>query len=143
MSTSAPGGQAPTEDAISSAMEAGDKEGVLRALATSTALLPQLAPADGEEAPEGAISLPVIEQDGTQYIPVFTSEEALRAAGADVDSAVRIPIAALAANWPSDDLWLAVNPANESGLTIPADVVRALPVFAGAAPGPDRDSSAR
>jgi hypothetical protein len=83
----------------------------------------------------------VIEQDGTRYIPIFTSEEALRAAGADVDSAVRIPIVALAANWPSDDLWLAVNPANESGLTIPADVVRALPVFAGTAPGPDGETS--
>jgi hypothetical protein len=119
-----------TEDAISSGMEAGDNAAVLRALATSVALLPQAPPAEGEERPEGAIALPVIEQDGKRYIPVFTSEESLRAAGADPGSAVRIPVAQLAANWPSDDVWLAVNPASEAGLGLPPDVVRALPVFA-------------
>jgi hypothetical protein len=120
-----------TEDAISSGMEAGDNAAVLRALATSIALLPQAPPAEGEERPEGAIALPVIEQDGQRYIPVFTSEESLRAAGADPGSAVRIPVAQLAANWPSEDVWLAVNPASEDGLGLPPDVVRALPVFAG------------
>jgi hypothetical protein len=120
-----------TEDAIASGMEAGDNAAVLRALATSIALLPQAPPAEGEERPEGAIALPVIEQDGQRYIPVFTSEESLRAAGADPATAVRIPVAQLAANWPSDDVWLAVNPASEEGLGLPPDVVRALPVFAG------------
>lgn len=120
-----------TEDAISSGMEAGDNAAVLRALATSIALLPQ-APADeDEERPEGAIALPVIEQDGKRYIPVFTSDESLRAAGADPATALRIPVAELAANWPSDDVWLAVNPASKEGLGLPPDVVRALPVFAG------------
>jgi hypothetical protein len=120
-----------TEDAIASGMEAGDNAAVLRALATSIALLPQAPPAEGEERPEGAIALPVIEQDGQRYIPVFTSEESLRAAGADPATAVRIPVAQLAANWPSEDVWLAVNPASEDGLGLPPDVVRALPVFAG------------
>jgi hypothetical protein len=120
-----------TEDAISSGMEAGDKAAVLRALATSIALLPQAPAAEGEERPEGAIALPVIEQDGQRYIPVFTSEESLRAAGADPGTAVRIPVVQLAANWPSEDVWLAVNPASEDGLGLPPDVVRALPVFAG------------
>jgi hypothetical protein len=119
-----------TEEAISSGMQAGDNAAVLRALATSVALLPQAPPAEGEERPEGAIALPVIEQDGQRYIPVFTSEEALRAAGADPGTAVRIPVAQLAANWPNEDVWLAVNPASEAGLGLPPDVVRALPVFA-------------
>jgi hypothetical protein len=119
-----------TEAAIAAGVQAGDDEAVLRAVATSTALLPQTPPADGEEAPEGALALPVIEQDGKQYIPVFTSEEALRAAGADVSSAVRIPLAQLAVNWPDDDLWLAVNPASDQGLSLPPDLVRALPVIA-------------
>jgi hypothetical protein len=119
-----------TEAAIAAGVQAGDNEAVLRAVATSTALLPQTPPADGEEAPEGALALPVIEQDGKQYIPVFTSEEALRAAGADVSSAVRIPLAQLAMNWPDDDLWLAVNPASDRGLSLPPDLVRALPVIA-------------
>jgi hypothetical protein len=118
-------------DAISSGTEADDSAAVLRALATSTALLPQAPPAEGEQRPEGAIALPVIEQDGRRYIPVFTSEESLRAAGADPATAVSIPVAELAAHWPSDDVWLAVNPASEEGLGLPPDVVRALPVFAG------------
>ena len=119
-----------TDSAISAGIEAGDNEAVMRALASSIALLPQAPPEEGEERPEGAVALPVIEQDGTQYIPVFTSEDALVAAGADVVTAVRLPLAQLAANWPSDDLWLAVNPSSDRGLTLPAEVVRALPVFA-------------
>jgi hypothetical protein len=122
----------PSEDATSTdAQEAAESAAFLRELATSIALLPQAPPAEGEERPEGAIALPVIEQDGRRYIPVFTSEESLRAAGADPGTAVRIPVAQLAANWPSDDVWLAVNPASEEGLGLPPDVVRALPVFAG------------
>ena len=131
MTTSAADHQASTEEEISSAMESGDNESILRALATSVALLPQAPPEEGQEAaPEGSVALPVIEQDGTQYIPVFTSEAALRAAGGDPASAVRMPIAQLAAGWPSEELWLAVNPSSETGLSLPPDVVRALPVFA-------------
>ena len=74
--------------------------------------------------------MPVIEQDGQRFIPVFTSEDSVRAAGGDASTAVRIPIAQLAANWPNEDVWLAVNPASEDGLGLPPDVVRALPVFA-------------
>jgi hypothetical protein len=130
MSTSASDDRAPTEGAVPPGEEAGDTEAVLRELATSIALLPQTPPPDGEQRPEGAIALPVIEQEGRQYIPVFTSEDALQAAGADVATAIRIPIAQLAANWPSDDLWLAVNPASQEGLALPPDLVKALPVFA-------------
>ncbi|MFF3558818.1 SseB family protein [Streptomyces sp. NPDC002574] len=123
------------EDAATAA-EIADTEAVLADLACRTALLPQVPPADGEDPrPEGAVSLPVIEQDGTQYIPVFTAEETLVAAGGDPATAVRIPVAELAANWPTDDLWLAVDPSTEEGLALPPDLVRALPVFAEAAEG--------
>ncbi|MCU1628685.1 MAG: hypothetical protein JWP64_3634 [Pseudonocardia sp.] len=126
------------DDAATDETAAGpdpDTAALLRDLATSIALLPQVPTSEGEERPEGAIALPVIEQDGQRYIPVFTTEAALRSAGADVDSALRIPLAQLAANWPSDDMWLAVNPASEDGLGLPPDVVRALPVFAGSPDG--------
>jgi hypothetical protein len=121
----------PNEPQNPSAEDAGNTEAVLRELATTVALLPQSPPAEGEERPEGAVSLPVIEQDGQKYIPVFTSEAALQAAGGDIDTVVRIPVVQLAANWPAEDMWLAVNPASEDGLGLPPDVVRALPVFAG------------
>jgi hypothetical protein len=130
MSTSTPDDAAPDATGPDP-----DTAAVLRDLASSIALLPQAPPPEGVEQPEGAIALPVIEQDGRRYIPVFTSEEALRSAGADPNTALRIPIAQLAANWPSDEMWLAVNPASEEGLGLPPDVVRSLPVFAGSPDG--------
>jgi hypothetical protein len=121
----------PEDTPSSDEQDAADGAALLRSLATSIALLPQVPAAEGEERPDGAIALPVIEQAGRQYIPVFTTEEALQAAGADPGTALHIPLVELAANWPSDDVWLAVNPATEEGLGLPPDVVRALPVFAG------------
>ena len=111
-----------------------DAQVVLQQLAQSVAFLPQELPEGAEPPPEGAIALPVIEQDGTEYVPVFTSQERLAAAGADPDQAVAVPVAQLAAGWPSDDLWLAIDPSSPDGLTLPSDVVRALPALAGADP---------
>lgn len=104
---------------------------MLRELATSVALLPAAPAPDGEGVPDGAISLPVIEQDGQRFIPVFTSEESMRSAGGEVETASRLPIAELAAAWPSDDIWLAVNPTDEDGIGLPPQVVRMLPELAG------------
>ncbi|MER5463017.1 SseB family protein [Streptomyces sp. NPDC002668] len=125
----APPTEAPSTDGAQSAAEAADTRAALVDLANSVALLPQAPPAEGEdERPEGSIALPVIEQDGTRYIPVFTTEDALLAAGVDPGTALRIPVVELAANWPADDLWLAVDPSTEKGLALPPDLVRALPV---------------
>ncbi|MEV6567823.1 SseB family protein [Streptomyces kronopolitis] len=133
MSNSSPDDHGPpAEDAAEgpSAQEAEETQAALIELATSVALLPQSPPAEGEEErPEGTISLPVIEQEGNRYVPVFTTEDALVAAGGDPGAAVRLPVVELAANWPADDLWLAVNPSTEQGLVLPPDLVRALPVF--------------
>jgi hypothetical protein len=129
MSTSASDDQTADDAANTPGAEGVDPQTLLRELAGSIALLPQEAPADGEELPEGAMALPVIEQDGTRYVPVFTSEEALRAAGADPATALRLPLVELAANWPEENLWLAVNPADKDGLALPPEVVRGLPGF--------------
>jgi len=140
MSTSAPD-DLPTDttnETTEAAAQAAAQE-MLRDLAGSVALLPQAPPVEGEEPPsDDAIALPVIEQDGTQYVPVFTSEERMRAAGADPETALSVPLAGLAAGWPGEDLWLAVDPAAEDGLALPPDAVRALPGFlegAGQTPG--------
>jgi hypothetical protein len=129
MSTSAPDDQAAGQAGSGPGPGGIDPQVLLHDLANSTALLPQEAMPEGEKPPEGAIALPVIEQDGTQYVPVFTSEESLRAAGADLSTALQLPMAQLAATWPSENLWLAVNPATPDGLAIPPEVVRALPGF--------------
>lgn len=111
-----------------------ETQAVLQQLASSTALLPQEMAEGAEPPPDGTVALPVIEQEGTQYVPVFTSQEALSTAGADPDKAIEVPIAQLAAGWPAGDLWLAVDPASADGLTLPPDLVRALPGLVGAGP---------
>ena len=129
MSTSAQDDEAAGQAGSGTGPGGVDPQALLHDLANSMALLPQEAMPEGEEPPEGAIALPVIEQDGTQYVPVFTSREALVAAGADPTTALELPLAELAATWPSENLWLAVNPATPEGLAIPPEVVRALPGF--------------
>jgi hypothetical protein len=111
-----------------------ETQAVLQQLASSTALLPQELADGAEPPPEGTVALPVIEQDGTQYVPVFTSQETLATAGADPERAIEVPMAQLAAGWPAGDLWLAVDPSSAHGLTLPPDVVRALPGLVGAGP---------
>ncbi|QUH02239.1 SseB family protein [Saccharopolyspora erythraea] len=140
MTSSAPDDRTSAEDAVAAGADADETQSVLQELATSSALLPQAPSADDEEQPEGTVALPVIEQEGQKYIPVFTSEEALEEAGADVSTAIRVPLAELAANWPSEDMWLAVNPASEDGIGLPPDVVRMLPVFAGGLSGADGEA---
>lgn len=130
---SSPDGRHPTEAAIASGVASGDTEAVLRAVATSTVMIPQPPAEPGQEPPEGSMTLPVIEQDGTQYVPVFTSAETMQEAGTSVDEAIPVPAAALGASWPSDELWLAINPGSEQGITLPPDAVKALPVFAAGA----------
>ena len=129
---STPSGKEPTESAesaISAGMASGDTEAVMRAVANSDVVVPQADVPPGEEAPEGSLSLPVIEQDGTSYVPVFTSEETMHSAAPELGDAVAVSAAELGANWPSDDLWLAVNPGTEDGLTLPPDAVRSLPAY--------------
>lgn len=117
-----------TESAIAAGMAAGDTDAVMRAVAGSEVVVPQAPGAEGRAA-DGSISLPVIEQDGTSYVPVFTSEQTMSEAAPDVENAVSVSAAELGANWPSEDLWLAVNPGTEDGLTLPPDAVRSLPVY--------------
>jgi hypothetical protein len=125
-----------TESAIAAGMAAGDTEAVMRAVAASDVVVPQTGAGGEGAAPDGSISLPVIEQDGTSYVPVFTSESTMAAAAPDIDDAVAVSAAELGANWPSDDLWLAVNPGTEDGLTLPPDAVRSLPVYTDGPGGP-------
>lgn len=132
MTDPTPNGSSPsqqTESAISAGMAAGDTEAVMRAVASSDVVVPQAAASGGEKAPDGSISLPVIEQDGTSYVPVFTSEAAMHEAAPDIEDAISVSASELGANWPSEDLWLAVNPGTEDGLTLPPDAVRSLPVY--------------
>ena len=130
---SSPDGQ-QTEAVIAAGMASGDTESVMRAVATAEIVVPQAPSTDADGVPDGSISLPVIEQDGTSYVPVFTSETTMASAAPDIEDAVQVSAAELGANWPSDDLWLAVNPGTEDGLTLPPDAVRSLPTYTDPAP---------
>jgi hypothetical protein len=118
-----------TEAVIAAGMAAGDTESVMRAVAAAEIVVPQAAGTDTDGVPDGSISLPVVEQDGTSYVPVFTSESTMASAAPDIEDAVSVKAAELAANWPDDELWLAVNPGTEDGLTLPPDAVRSLPTY--------------
>ena len=122
-----------TESAISAGMAAGDDEAVLRAVAKSEIVVPQTPEAvasDESDVEQGTILLPVIEQDGTSYVPVFTSERTMNEAAPDIEDAVTVEAADLAANWPTGELWLAVNPGTDEPVTLPPDAVRSLPAYA-------------
>ena len=56
-----------TETAIAAGMAAGDTEAVMRAVAASDVVVPQAGGPDAT-APDGSISLPVIEQDLREWI---------------------------------------------------------------------------
>lgn len=122
------------ETAIAAGMASGDTEAVMRAVAGSDVVVPQALATDREDVEQGSISLPVIEQDGTSYVPVFTSERTMSEAAPDIEDAVTVAASDLAANWPAEELWLAVNPGTEDGLTLPPDAVRSLPVYNATSP---------
>jgi hypothetical protein len=125
-------GTVPVEMAIAAGMASGDTDAVMRAVASIEVMVPQTG-RSADEMPDGSLTLPVIEQDGTSYVPVFTSEATMKEAAPGLDGAVSVPVTALSANWPSDELWLAVNPGTEGGLTLPPDAVKSLPGYASGA----------
>lgn len=110
--------------------DAPEAQAALVDLANSTVLLPQAPPVGGsQERAGGAVPLPVIEQDGNRYVPVFRSARALAAVGGDPGGALRVPVAELAADWPAGELWLAVDPSTAEAIALPAELVRALPAY--------------
>jgi hypothetical protein len=124
-----PDGMTPTalETRLSEAVAAGDDQAVLAAVAEAEMVVPQTS-AEGS-APEGSLTLPVIEQEGRQFVPVFTSQAAMTAAAPDVSESVTMPSTQLVAGWPTEELWMAVNPGSASAVALPPDVVRSLPSF--------------
>ncbi|MFJ6217350.1 SseB family protein [Streptomyces sp. NPDC092296] len=127
-------GRLPGEAALHEIAHGGDRQAAMTTLAQSEVLLP-VAEDSGEagEPDPQVVQLPVYEQqDGTRLVPVFTSETRLAAAMPDVRQYRNVPMSALGGGWPSDDLWLAVDPGSPDALNLPADNVKALPALAGA-----------
>ena len=117
-------GQTDVEAALASVTRGGDEETALRAIARAHLLLPRLEGSEDDDP--ASLALPVVEQEGTSFVPVFTSQTQLSAALPEALGAVVVPAASLSAGWPAGDLWLAINPASEHAATLPPDTVRAL-----------------
>jgi hypothetical protein len=109
--------------------EGEDERTALGDLAVSDVLLPDIGNdiTDLSEDDADVLQLPVAErEDGTQFVPTFTSEQRLAAALPDVARYRTVRLATLGRIWPSDDLVLAVDPGSEGGIALPADGLRAL-----------------
>lgn len=111
------------ESALATLSEEDDQAQFLRILAEGDILLPQLEPVD----PEEGMKLPFIEQEGTRYVLVFSSQERLTESGIEVQDTVTMSGGQLGASWPDEELWLAINPGSEQSVAVPPDAVRALP----------------
>ena len=79
------------------------------------------------EKETGAVALPVLEQPGgTQVVPVFTSELEMAGLLPFVSRYRLVPLGALAAQWPADDLSLTIDGSSEHRLTLTSEGVRTL-----------------
>lgn len=128
-----PDGSQPVETAIADALSGGDEMAALRVIATSTLLFPQAGSADVEE---GSVTLPVLVDDETEYVPAFTSEERLQEVMPETEQVTVVTGAQVASAWP-EHLWMALNPGSPGGVTLPPDVVRALGAIADEDPPPE------
>ncbi|MFJ3670792.1 SseB family protein [Streptomyces sp. NPDC090106] len=100
----------------------------LDTLARSEVLVPvpdDAAPADALDP--AAVALPVIEQPGTDpVVPVFTSEHELAGLLPYISRYRLVPLGALAAEWPHEDLALTIDAASAHPLTLTSEGVRTL-----------------
>ncbi|MCM3922774.1 SseB family protein [Frankia sp. AiPs1] len=115
-------------DALHRLADGEDERSALGDLALADVLLPDLGNEITDLSEESEVlQLPVAErQDGTQFVPTFTSEQRLTEALPDVARYRTVQIATLGRIWPSDDLLLAVDPGSEAGIALPAEGLRAL-----------------
>ncbi|MET7851151.1 SseB family protein [Streptomyces avermitilis] len=100
----------------------------LDTLADSEVLVPVPDDAAEPDASDPSIvALPVLEESGgEQTVPVFTSEPAMAELLPFVSRYRVVPLGALASQWPSAGLSLAIDAGSPHGLTLDSDGVRTL-----------------
>lgn len=121
--------QNPLEEALAAAVADASRRGAFfEALAAAEVLIPAPGPAPAEDrlmsAPPGSeIDLPVIQDEGRQVVPAFSSMEQLLRFVPEGSGYIQIPVRDLVKLW-RDDLWLGLNPRGPGVLLGPADVRR-------------------
>jgi hypothetical protein len=120
-----PNGAASAAQLALRAVVKGDAdEAELDTLAGSEVLVPTGAAAD---QPPGTVSLPVYEQqDGTELVPVFTSQARMQQAFPQITNHRQILLGALAHGWPSEELALVIDVGTPEELALTAQGVREL-----------------
>jgi hypothetical protein len=115
------------EDALVTALNDAQPDAFLAALAEAEVYLPAPGPAPDEEQKvtprEGdEIPLPLLEQGGERFIPVFSSTTQLLRYVPEGTPYLRLQGRALASIWPSD-CRLALNPRGDAGIILTAEQV--------------------
>ncbi|MEU9350451.1 SseB family protein [Streptomyces griseoloalbus] len=118
----------PAQRALDALSENTEDTVALDALANSDVLIPVPDDAGDEEAADpGAVALPVLEQPGGAHVvPVFTSELEMAGLLPFVSRYRLVPLGALAAQWPAEDLSLTIDGSSEHRLTLSSEGVRTL-----------------
>jgi hypothetical protein len=113
--------------ALRAVVEGGGDETELNTLAGSEVLVPTGAGAGAEDPEPGAVRLPVVENDdGTELVPVFTSEARLQQAFPQITNHRRIVLGTLAHGWPNEELALVIDAGTPEELALTAHGVREL-----------------
>lgn len=120
-----PNGAASAVQMALRAVAAGDAhDAELDTLADSEVLVPTGDSAD--QSPE-TVSLPVYEQpDGTELVPVFTSQARMHQAFPKITEHRLIQLGALAHGWPSETLALVIDAGTPEELALTAQGVKDL-----------------
>jgi hypothetical protein len=128
MDTPAENGTNPAQRALDALARDTEDTAALDTLAHSDVLIPVPDDVSEEDATDpNAVALPVLEQpDGVPVVPVFTSELEMAGLLPYVSRYRLVPLGALAAQWPSDDLSLTIDASSAHGLTLTSDGVRTL-----------------
>ncbi|MEV5318209.1 SseB family protein [Streptomyces sp. NPDC052687] len=128
MDTPAENGTTPAQRALDALARDTEDAAALDTLAHSDVLVPVPNDVPEEDATDpNAVALPVLEQpDGVPVVPVFTSELEMAGLLPYVSRYRLVPLGALAAQWPSDDLSLTIDASSAHGLTLTSDGVRTL-----------------
>ncbi|MDQ0989159.1 SseB family protein [Streptomyces sp. V3I7] len=119
----------PARQALDALAVDAEDPAALDTLASSDVLVP--VPDDAGEAASAdpsLLALPVLDQPGggAPVVPVFTSELEMADLLPSVSQYRMVPLGALAAQWPEEELSLAIDGSSDHGLTLTSEGVRTL-----------------
>ncbi|MBN0043668.1 SseB family protein [Streptomyces actuosus] len=118
----------PAQRALDALARDTEDAAALETLAGCDVLVP--VPDDATDAAAGdpsAVALPVLERPGSEpVVPVFTSELEMAGLLPYISRYRLVPLGALAAQWPTDDVSLTIDAGSSHPLTLTSEGVRTL-----------------